>query len=199
MKFQKKVIAAGAASMACLLLLPACSDRVEPTTPAPDEAALVSRERAAGADIHEAVQASPMTADEVGAPVTAVRSCNVERLSGTLMTGEAATVTKGSAAPRLSGWIADTETGIVPERAFLRLLAQPAGGMWQVAFEPGSPRGDVHQLLGGAAGLERAGFGVSLDLDSLPEGTYRLFLAYAGNDGVTRVCDNGRTLVVTAG
>lgn len=199
MQFQKKVIAAGAASLACLLFLPACSDRVEPTTPAPDKAALVTPERTAGAEIHQAAQASLMTADEVGAPVTAVRSCNLERLSGTLMSGEAATVTKGGDAPRLSGWIADTETGTVPEQAYLRLLAQPAGGMWQVAIEPGSPRGDVHQLLGGATGLERAGFGVSLDLDSLPDGTYRLFLAYPGNDGVTRVCDNGRTLVVTAG
>jgi len=179
-----------------VVCLAGCGDRVDPTVPAPDADA-VGDSRSTSAQVDLAVAPVQMTADEVQQPVVAVTTCNLERISGHLFTAEPIQLSKSDTAPRLSGWVADMENGRVPDMAYVRLLARPDGGMWQLPVEPGAQRADVHALLGGGSGLERAGFGVNVDVAGMPEGTYRLFLAFAGEGGI-RTCDNGRAVVVTS-
>lgn len=134
-----------------------------------------------------------LTLDERKVILTATSSCNLERAGGQIFSGAPMDAPKAQGALRLSGWVADAEAHLVPERFDIRIVALDGSRAWRIPGTTGGERGDVVTLLGGSPEFAGAGFSINADTTDVPAGTYRLYMTF-DSAGQARVCDNGRAV-----
>src|SRR5690606_13126432 len=132
-----------------------------------------------------------LTLDDRKVALVPIDSCNLERLGGVVFSGAPMDAPKAQGALKLSGWVADGDARLVPERFDVRIVALDGSRAWRIPGRTGGERGDVVTLLGGAAEFAGSGFSIAADASEVPAGSYRLYVTF-DSAGQTRVCDNGR-------
>lgn len=123
------------------------------------------------------------------AELTPSKLCNLEYLDEGKFNGGAA-VPKDPAAAEFRGWVGDETTGRRPMDARLRFATLNHYQAWEVPVGASVPRKDVAKYVN-IPTLEDAGFRTTVDLTTLPQGEYRIYLVFSGPKGAYR-CDNGR-------
>lgn len=174
-----------------VLLLSACHAPDVPTyapkrKPATAIAHKDAQPRVSGAALIE------VASEKGGAPVT-TDGCNMDSLNDSPF-GLSATVHK-SEPFKVGGWLIDPTLKLVPRDAFVEFEKADGGKSWRSPANHWSQRIDVMQAFGGLRALALSGFSEQLDISTLPNGSYRVFIIY-DSSGSKKKCDNGRTLTV---
>lgn len=190
------IIKAGATLLFGVLLL-GCSEPSAPPVNPPTNDPIHERAQPADAGISDTAAMSPaeLTAAERNIPLLPGKDCNLERVNDEVFAGIPIKVPAGSTQVSVSGWLADTESANIPERAQLRLVSDQDHRAWKVDFNTGRKREDVLKLLGGNPSYSGAGFMVPLSVANLPTGTYRVYTVFKADDNL-KVCDNGRSIAL---
>lgn len=118
-------------------------------------------------------------------------SCVIASINGTHYS-QTAKLQRGTVIG-LGGWLIDKISRSVPNRAWIVMVGDASTGSYQAPILLHEKRPDVSEYFGGVAGYRNSGFIVDVASQSLPVGTYHLYIIFEGR-GVYYSCDNGRQL-----
>lgn len=149
-------------------------------------------------ETHSPATATDGTTLEPGAPngapgsVAPAGSCNIEMLNGMVAT-ERPFVLPANGALRLVGWVVDeSHRQTAPEELFIVLQHVASGSQWNAKVSSRFSRPDVASAMGSSL---MSGFTTGFDISNLPQGEYRLVVAY-WQDGPLKLCDIGRRVLI---
>lgn len=172
----------------CGITLSAC----EPNSTPPTQQAETAPAASTAVDAPQAPALRPLDATARKVALVQARLCNIESIDGSKPAAQASPL-KDPAAVGFSGWVGDEKTGTRPADARLRFESLNRQQAWEWGVGEPVVRKDVAKDRN-VPTLENGGFRTKVDLSSLPQGEYRVYLVY-GSGSEAFLCDNGRRIL----
>ena len=183
-RYRRRPLAAFLVTGLCIALA-ACEPNSAPTQQPAQAVAPTAPQRSQPA-VPQKLDTAARTAE-----LTPSKLCNLEFLGSDKFGGETITL-KDPAAAEFRGWVGDETNGKRPMDARLRFATPNHYQAWEAPVGAPLVRKDVAKFVN-VPTLEDAGFRASVDLTTLPQGEYRVYLVFSGPNGAYR-CDNGRRI-----
>ena len=181
-----------ATTLAAACVLAACKEPAPPIDFTPLPAANVTIYANAGPSMQAPTE---MSGAQRAVAITGGGRCNLERIDLATIGTKPVPVSK-AAGVTFTGWIVDPDTKTVPAKAHLRFVdTSGSARVWMAPIAARRPRADVRALLGGDAAYAASGYVADLDLATLPDGAYRVYVVFVRGDALV-ACDNGRAITL---